>query len=55
MAEAEPESTDQNPRSKANGGRFALSVTLTTGIGLLLVTSVLTVLGTGCGARARTR
>ena len=47
MAEAMPTSTRRNPRSKANGGRFTLSVTLTTGIGLLLVVAVLTVLGIG--------
>ena len=47
MEEAVPTSRRRNPRSSINGGRFTLSVTLTTGIGLLLVVTVLTVLGIG--------
>lgn len=47
MAEAKPKLSRKRPSSNSNGGRFTLSVTLTTGIGLLLVVSVLTVLGIG--------
>lgn len=47
MEKAAPKMSCKKPSSNTNGGRFTLSVTLTTGIGLLLVTSVLTVLGIG--------